>query len=85
MEEKLFKEYVGKELREFIFNEDIESINYRTVWVYVDNMWNLLIYSDCLSALLKLGGGVKLSLIDDIIVDNMDISIIINNPFKGVD
>lgn len=85
MEENLFQQYVGKELREFIFNENDDTIDNRTVWVYVDNIWNLVYYSDNFLSLCHLGGVIKKSLIENIMCDNSDISIIINNPFKGVD
>lgn len=85
MEEKLFQEYVGKELREFILNEDNETINDRTVWVCVGNLWNLIYYTHNVLSLRHLGIELKNSLIVDIIADEMDISIVINNPFKGVD
>lgn len=85
MEGKLFQEYVGKELREFILNENDESINGRTVWVCVGDQFKVIYYTSNVLSLCHLGAWLRNSLIKDVITDEMDITIIINNPFKGVD
>lgn len=83
--ERKFEDYIGKTLRDFLLNETEDTINGRTVWICVGDMWHTLICSDYFTTLLQLGSGVKISLINDIIADNMDITIVIKNPFEGAD
>lgn len=86
MEEKLFQEYVGKELREFLINECEEEIGNRTVWICIDNAYNTVFQTNSFRDLIRLGVKIKSALIKDIkCYDTNDITIYIENPFKGVD
>ena len=86
MEEKLFQEYVGKELREFLINECEEKIGNRLVWICIDNLYNTVFQTNSFMDLIRLGFKIKSALIKDIkCYDTNDITIYIENPFKGVD
>ena len=86
MEERLFQEYVGKELTEFLINECEEKIGNRTVWVCIGDGYNVIFQNTSFIELLHLGSKIKTSLIEDIeCYDQHDLTIYIQNPFKGVD
>lgn len=85
LEERLVQEYTGKELREFLISECGEKIGNREVWVCIDNTFNTLFFNRDFLTLFHLGSRVKDSLIIDIRCDDDDLTICIENPFKGVD
>lgn len=86
MEERLVQEYVGKELQEFLINECEETIGNRTVWICIGTGYNVIFQNTDFTVLLHLGSKIKTSLIEDIVCfDKCDLTIYIENPFKGVD
>ena len=86
MEERLFQEYVGKELIEFLIKECEDNIGNRKVWICIGTGYNVIFQNTSFIVLLHLGSKIKTSLIEDIkCFDKHDLTIYIENPFKGVD
>ena len=86
MEERLFQEYVGKKLTEFLINESEKKIGNRTVWICIDTDYSVIFQNTIFTVLFHLGSKIKTSLIKDIVCfDTHDLAIYIENPFKGVD
>lgn len=86
MDERLFQDYVGKELREFLINECEEKIGNRVIWICIGNVYNTVIQNTSFMELLNVGMKIKSALIKDIkCYDENDLTIYIENPFKGVD
>lgn len=86
MQERLKREYLGKELTEFLINEREKKIGNRTVWICTGTGYNVIFQNTSFTVLLHLGSKIKTSLIEDIkCLDENDLTIYIENPFKGVD
>lgn len=85
MDEKLVQEYIGKELIDFLVFESEEKIDNREIWICVSNIYNTVFHNHSFMSLLSLGLQIKSSLIKDIRYDDNDLTIYIENPFKGVD
>ena len=77
-------EMIGKPFSDIILCDDIYN-SPNEVWLYVGNIQYLMMHDECYNLRCHVSGKVRGAFIKEIIINNNDIDIIIENPFKGVD